>query len=110
MFPLTSLNLAQLALLIGACVMVHLAHRATFNHLYRQPAQTEDYVFKTARLFARSEFDVFCEAAEDWPVSRADIEADFKRYLENQHTPCYVNAFVRQHKDQLDRLHLPPWQ
>lgn len=109
MFPLLSTSAADLALIIGTFVMVHMVHRLTFNHLHRQPARTEDYVFKTARLFARSEFDVFCKAAEDWPVSRADIEADFKRYLKDQRTPCYVNAFVRQHKDQLDRLHLPPW-
>jgi hypothetical protein len=109
MLPLFSVNLAQLAILVGAGAIIHLLHRFTFNHLYRQPAQTEDYVFKTARLFGRSEFDVFCEAAENWPVSRADIKADFKRYLKDQHTPCYVNAFVRQHKEQLDRLNLPPW-
>jgi hypothetical protein len=110
MFPLFSLNAAQLLLLLAVFVIIHLLHRATFNYIYRQPARTEDYVFKTARLFARSEFDVFCKAAEDWPVSRADVEADFKRYLQTQHTPCYVNAFVRRHKDQLDRLRLLPWQ
>ena len=109
MLPLFSANIAQLALVIGAGVMLHLVHRFTFNHLHRQPARTEDYVYKTARLFARSEFDVFCKAAENWPVSQADIEADFKRYLKDMQTPCYVNAFVRQHKAQLDRLHLPPW-
>jgi hypothetical protein len=109
MFQFLSTRAADLALIIGTFVMIHMVHRLTFNHLHHQPARTEDYVFKTARLFARSEFDVFCKAAEDWPVSRADIEADFKRYLKDQHTPCYVNAFVRQHKDQLDRLHLPPW-
>jgi hypothetical protein len=109
MFSLFATNFAQLVLLIGVCVVLHLIHRFTFNHLYHQPAQTEDYVFKTARLFARSEFDVFCKAAENWPVSRIEVEADFKRYLTDQRTPCYVNAFVRQHKDQLDRLHLPPW-
>jgi hypothetical protein len=109
MLPLFSGNFAQLILLIGALVMVHMFHRFTFNRLYRQPAKVEDYVFKTARLFGRSEFDVFCKAAENWPVSRTDIETDFKRYLETQHTPCYVNAFVRQHKEQLDRLRLPPW-
>jgi hypothetical protein len=109
MLPLLSGNFAQLILLVGAFVIVHTIHRFTFNRIYRQPAEVEDYVFKTARLFARSEYDVFCKAAENWPVSRADIEADFKRYLENQHTPCYVNAFVRQHKEQLDRLSLPPW-
>lgn len=109
MFPFLSVSAADLALLIIAFAMVHMVHRFTFTYLHRQPARTEDYLFKTARLFDRSEFDVFCKAAEDWPVSRADIEADFKRYLKDQHTPCYVNAFVRQHKEQLDRLHLPPW-
>ena len=109
MFSLFSMHVSQLVLLCGAIAMLHLVHRFTFNYLYRQPARTEDYVFKTARLFDRSEYDVFHKAAEAWPVSKADIEADFKRYLQTQHTPCYVNAFVRQHKGQLDRLHLPPW-
>ena len=110
MFPLSTVNVAQLTLLIGAFVMLNLIHRFTFNRVYRQPARTEDYLFKTARLFGRSEYEVFIKAAEEWPVSMADIDADFKRYLEDQHTPCYVNAFVRKHKEQLDRLHLPPWQ
>ena len=101
--------MAQLVLLIATFIMVHMLHRFVFHRLYRQPAKVEDYVFKTARLFGRSEFDVFCKAAENWPVSRTDIESDFKRYLETQHTPCYVNAFVRRHKEQLDRLSLPPW-
>ena len=109
MFPLLSVTAANLSLLIITFVMIHMVHRLTLNHLHRQPARIEDYLYKTARLFGRSEFEVFCKAAEEWPVSRADIEADFKRYLEDQYTPCYVNAFVRQHKEQLDRLHLPPW-
>lgn len=109
MLPFLAGNAVDLTLLAVAFGMLHLVHRFTFDHLHRQPARTEDYVFKTARLFAHSEFDVFCKAAEQWPVSPADIEADFKRYLNDQHTPCYVNAFIRQHKDQLDRLHLPPW-
>ncbi|MDJ0781564.1 MAG: hypothetical protein QNJ22_06305 [Desulfosarcinaceae bacterium] len=109
MFPFFPVNIAQITLLIGVFVMVHMIHRFSYNYLYRRPARPEDYLFKTARLFGRSEYEVFQKAAEAWPVSDAEIEADFKRYLTEQHIPCYVNAFVRQHKDQLDRLHLPPW-
>jgi hypothetical protein len=70
------------------------------------------YVFKISRITGHSEYDVFCKSAEDWPVanvSREKIDADFKDYLGRNAVPPYVNHFVRQNKQHIDELHLPPF-
>jgi hypothetical protein len=55
----------------------------------------------------KNEYDIFCKAAEDWPVSRDQIKLDFQRYMADQTTPYYVNDFVRRNKKHIDQLHLP---
>ena len=67
----------------------------------------EDYLFKISRVTGHSEYDVFCKSAEAWPVSRAKIEEDFTRYLQQQSVPHYVNDFVRRNQKHIDELHLP---
>jgi hypothetical protein len=67
----------------------------------------EFYLYKIARLTGKSEYHVFCKSAEDWPVSQARIEQDFKRYLCHQSTAHYVNDFVRKNKKHIGELHIP---
>jgi hypothetical protein len=88
-----------------------------YNAFFRMPRTfTEDklpsmefYLYKIARLTGKSEYDVFCKSAEGWPVSQARIEQDFKRYLNHQRTPHYVNDFVRKNKKHIDELRIPPF-
>jgi hypothetical protein len=68
-----------------------------------------DYVFKMARISGRSEYEIFCKSAEDWPISQPMIGRDFKAYLLHQSTPYYVNDYVRKHKKVLDEIYLPPY-
>ena len=72
-----------------------------------QPLSMEFYLYKIARLTGKSEYDVFCKSAEEWPVSKSRIEQDFKRYLHHQSIPHYVNDFVRKNKKHIDELHIP---
>ena len=72
-----------------------------------KPLSMEFYLYKIARLTGKSEYDVFCKSAEDWPVSQVRIEQDFKRYLCHQSIPHYVNDFVRKNKKHIDELHIP---
>ena len=86
----------------------------TFFRLYRtvkedKPLPVEFYLYKIARLTGKSEYDVFCKSAENWPVSQAKIEQDFKKYLNHQSTPHYVNDFVRKNKKHIDELRIPPF-
>ena len=74
-----------------------------------KPLPMEFYLYKIARLTGKSEYDVFCKSAEGWPVSQAKIEQDFKRYLNHQSTPHYVNDFVRKNKKHIDELRIPPF-
>lgn len=45
-----------------------------------------------------SEYDLFLLAAEDWQVSNARVEGDFKRYLMQGILPHYVRDFVRKNR------------
>ncbi len=75
---------------------------------FRQ-ASTEDYLFKIARITGKSEYDIFCKSAENWPVSQAMINEDFKGYLMHHTVPYYVNDFVRKNKAHIDALKIPPF-
>ena len=67
----------------------------------------EFYLYKISRVTGKSEYDVFCKSAEDWPVSRAKIDQDFKKYLGHQEIPHYVTDFVRKNKEHIDELRIP---
>ncbi|MEJ2164966.1 MAG: hypothetical protein P8X90_05520 [Desulfobacterales bacterium] len=74
-----------------------------------KPLPMEFYLYKIARLTGKSEYDVFCKSAEAWPVSKARIDQDFKRYLSDQSIPHYVTDFIRKNKEHIDELHIPPF-
>ena len=46
---------------------------------YREnkPSTKQGYIFKITRVTGKSAYDVFCKAAEAWPVSGEQIEEDF---------------------------------
>jgi len=71
-----------------------------------KPVSIPAYLFKISRLTGKSEYDIFCKAAEEWPVSGEQIGQDFRRYLAHQHIPYYVNDFVRKNKKHIDGLHI----
>lgn len=75
-----------------------------------RPVTVEGYLFKISRLTGKNEFDIFCKAAEDWPVSRDQIKQDFIKYMADQSIPYYVNHFVRKNKEHIDKLHIPLFQ
>ena len=94
-----------MAVTIGVVLLVgrQLVKRMKWN----RPTTIGGYLFKISRLTGVSEFDIFCKASEDWPVSDQQIERDFNAYMVYDHTPYYVNHFVRENKKHVDDLHLP---
>jgi hypothetical protein len=67
----------------------------------------QGYICKIIRVTGKSAYDVFCKAAEDWPVSEGQIEQDFKRYMLNDEIiPYYVNDFIRKNKKHLDKMRI----
>jgi hypothetical protein len=74
-----------------------------------KPDSMPAYLFKISRLTGKSEYDIFFKAAEDWPVSLAQVEQDFDRYLTHLQIPYYVNDFVRKNKEHIDELHISPF-
>ena len=101
------LIIAQLLIGIGAlCIVMHVAIRLKKRYGQDRPTSIQGYLFKISRLTGKSEYDIFCKAAEIWPISAEQIEQDFNRYLSDQHTPYYVNDFVRKNKKHIDALRI----
>jgi hypothetical protein len=95
--------------LAAAVLLFQLLQRQKDHPARTRPVTTEDYLYKVARITGASEYEIFRRSAEDWPVSQSMVDRDFKTYLLDQSTPCYVNAFLRKHKRQIDHLELPPF-
>lgn len=92
--------------LVGVYIFVHLSNRINQVAIQSRPVTTEDYLYKIARITGTSEYHVFLEAAEAWPVTKASIEQDFKEYLLYQTVPHYVNDFIRKNKQHVDDIQL----
>ena len=72
-----------------------------------KPVDVVGYIFKITRVTNKNEYDVFCKAAEDWPVPAEQLENDFRRYVAEQRIPYYVNDFIRKNKKHIDELRIP---
>jgi hypothetical protein len=75
-----------------------------------RPVTIEGYLFKISRITGKNEYDIFCKAAEEWPVSGDQIEQDFRQYMADQRIPYYVNDFVRKNQHHIDELDIPLFQ
>ena len=64
----------------------------------------QGYIFKITWITGKSAYDVFCKAAEDWPVAEEQIKQDFRRYLSDDRVPYYVNDFIRKNKKHIDEI------
>jgi hypothetical protein len=102
-------QMEALIVLAMAGLLIQLFQRQHQRMTKSRTVSAPDYLYKMARIAGASEYEIFRKSAENWPVSAAMVDEHFKGYLLNQATPCYVNAFVRKHKQQVDRLKLPPF-
>ena len=93
---------AQMAATLGMILFVGLRLKKWLN--LNKPLNVQGYIFKITRVTGKSAYEVFCKAAEEWPVSREQIEQDFKRYISQDQVPYYVNDFIRKHKEYFDRM------
>ena len=109
MFTTIDFQLETVLVLVVAGLLFQLFMRRHHPMADTRTVSTEDYLYKMARITGASEYEIFHASAADWPVSEAMVEKHFKDYLMHQATPCYVNAFLRKHKQQVDDLKLPPF-
>lgn len=94
--------------MVVTIIVVLLVGRQLIKRLSQdRPDSIQGYLFKMSRLTGKSEFEIFHKAAEDWPVSDDQIELDFNTYMALNNTPFYVNHFVRNNQQHIDKLHLP---
>ena len=63
---------------------------------------TEEYLSKMARIKHCSVYDLFLLAAREWRIDRSHVEADFTKYLFEDHIPYYVVDLVRRNRTELD--------
>ncbi len=54
-----------------------------------------EYITEAAHKKDSSEYDIFCECAENWHISKRKMENDFKEYLLRGYMPYYVKDFAR---------------
>jgi hypothetical protein len=50
-----------------------------------------------------TEYELFCQAAEDWTVSSDRVQVDVRRYMAEQVLPYYVKDLVRKNCDHIDK-------
>ena len=92
------------------CILVLVGMRLKKWLRQNRPLTIPGYIFKITRVTGKSAYDVFYKAAEDWPVSKEQIEQDFIRYLSDESIPYYVNDFIRRNKKHIDKLHISIYQ
>ena len=99
------LVITQMASGIGAiCIVLLVGIRLKKKFIPDKPLTVQGYIFKITRITDKSEHDVFCKAAEDWPVSKEQIEQDYKRFMLEERVPYYVNDFIRKNKKHIDEI------
>ena len=97
--------------MIGAiCIVLLVGIRLKKKFIQGKPLTVPGYIFKITRLTDKSEHDVFFKAAEDWPVSKEQIEQDYKRFMLEERVPYYVNDFIRKNKKHIDQLPISIFQ
>lgn len=98
-----------LIILCLAVLAVQLLHGRRTAADPQKDRVSDDCLYRMARITGHGEYEIFCKSAEDWPVSRTMVDRHFKDDLLHQTTPCYVNAFLRKHRQQVDDLKMPPF-
>ena len=110
MLAQASFQSETLFLLLLVAFALRFFHRLQASAFRTRTVSVQDYLYKISRVTGRSEYEIFCKSAEDWPmVTEIMVDKHFKDYLQDQSTPYYVNAFVRKHKPKIDDLELPPF-
>ena len=69
----------------------------------RPTLSDEEYFTALARHFGCSEYDLFFRAAEIWTIGKAQVETDFKDYLNSGDLPYYAKDFSRRERGRLSR-------
>ncbi len=90
-------------MLVWHMVRVHLRQTQKANQA--DPIAIDDYLQKITQATGISVYDTFCISAEEWRVSAARIDRDFKIYLSSQYLPYYVKDFVRKSQKHIDELY-----
>jgi hypothetical protein len=83
---------------LAALAYFELLRRLDRHWTRRRPLTDEEILGYYAKTNAISEYEVFQRAAQNWSVTPAEVEADFKTYLQNGLMPHYVRDFIRKIK------------
>jgi hypothetical protein len=98
----------EMNLIAGVCALLLVGY--LFWAFYKKVLKSSqaDQIARQRSLYTislatgRTEYDLFCKAAENWSVSASMIDRDFKRYMVNECTPYYVTDFVRRNHEHID--------
>ena len=59
-------------------------------------------LYKISLESGQTEYELFVIAAEEWSITEAQINEDFKNYMASNVLPYYVMDFVRKNKDRIN--------
>ena len=74
---------------------IYLLYRVEKRFHQQRTLTDEEFLAYLARVYTCSEYDLFHAAAEEWNLSGAGIDEDFKDYLKEGNMPYYVKDFIR---------------
>ena len=89
---------AVLLLLAGIVyqLIIQAASKKEERSAHLSPAEQ---LAQIARKQGGSEYDIFRKAALEWNEPESRIDDDFKRYLNEEIIPYYVNGYIREKEE-----------
>ncbi len=82
---------------------IYLLYRVEKRFRQERPLTDEEFLAYLARVYSCSEYDLFQAAAEEWNLSGAPIDEDFKDYLKEGNMPYYVKDFIRKARKEAEK-------
>jgi hypothetical protein len=83
---------------LAALAYFELLRRLDRRWTRRTPLTDEEILGYYAKSNGISEYEVFKRAAPNWSINPAEVEADFRAYLQGGVLPHYVRDFIRRLK------------
>ena len=82
---------------------IYLLYRVEKQFRRQRTLSDEEFLAYLARVYSCSEYDLFHAAAEEWNLSGAPIDEDFKDYLKEGDMPYYVKDFIRKARKEAEK-------
>jgi hypothetical protein len=107
--PQSELHAPVKKLIGGICALLLLGYLLVIcyqKYMMDSKADSSDLanaLHKISLEFGRTEYELFVIAAEEWSITEAQIDEDFKNYMAANVLPYYVMDLVRKNNDRINK-------